>query len=372
MVNVRGIIGNEPGEVSLVSVIEQAQKESGDILVKINSVGGDLDVGFDIYNYLLNLPNKVTTECEGNCASAASVVFLAGDSRIAGCPVMIHNPYIEGVTGDSETLKNAAEWIGLAEKELEKVYASRTKLDAETLSSLMKNETYLSPNQAVTLGFATTARPEAIAMAKININKIIKNNSKMAETDKKSFGSILREALGMKPKNEAPKDEKTIAYNMVLTTADGGELEIDREEGVPQIGDSASPGGSHTMPDGSVIVVENGVITEIVSASNEADIDENTVEEVAESVEQLIEELQSEVNTLKEEVAQAKKMAKTHEEIKILNAVKMAGGADKVLKNFQSSYKPQGRIGVKGKQEVQKASKIAEKLAETKEKRGIN
>lgn len=367
MVNIQGVIGNGEGEVNLISVIEQVQKENEQIIiVNIDSIGGDLDVGFSIYNYLLKLPHKVITTCINNCASAASIVFLAGDERIAGCPIMIHNPYFDGISGDKATLMAAADCIGEYEKNLEKAYSERTKLDSETLSMLMDSETYLSPNQAVSLGFATQSKPTALArINNLNINKNV------IQMSKKTIGETLREALGMKPKaNEnTTKSEKPKAYAMELTTADGGTLTVDREEGEPQVGDKANPNGSHTMPDGSIIVVENDAIINIIPPENEdTTVEETAIEEVADTLETVIVELQSEVETLKEELANAKKLAKKPEELKILNAVKIAGGVDKVLKNFKSSYSPKPRTEVQSKST--ETSKLQQRINALKNKEG--
>lgn len=56
---------------------------------------------------------------------------------------------------------------------------------------------------------------------------------------------------------------KAPIVSLDLSTADGGTLTVEREEGDPQVGDTASPDGEHLMPDGSTIVVEGGVISEI-------------------------------------------------------------------------------------------------------------
>lgn len=56
---------------------------------------------------------------------------------------------------------------------------------------------------------------------------------------------------------------KAPIVSLDLSTADGSTLTVEREDGEPQVGDTASPDGEHLMPDGSTIVVEGGVIAEI-------------------------------------------------------------------------------------------------------------
>ena len=99
---------------------------------------------------------------------------------------------------------------------------------------------------------------------------------------------------------------------MDLSPADGGTLTVEREEGEPQVGDVASPDGEHVMPDGSIIVVADGKITEIKPASSgdgeEGGSDEET--RITE-LETEVEELKTEIDELKEELEGAKAKAKT-------------------------------------------------------------
>lgn len=356
MVNVIGVIGNEDGEVNLLSVISQVQSlGEGDIHVNIDSIGGDLDVGFAIYNYLSKLPNKVTTECSGNCASAASIVFLAGETRIAGCPIMIHNPYLDQISGDRQTLESLAEWIGAKEKECELLYSEKTNIDVETLSALMDGETYISPSQALSLGFATQIK--TIAVAKLDKPSINKKESKMS-TKAKSLLEKLKGLASFKVKA------------MELTAADGSTLVVQREEGEPQVGDEASPDGEFTMTDGPVITVVDGKITDIATASNEGgEPSDADIEEAINVIDNLVQEnedLKAENDKLKEEVTQAKAKLKSENEIEILNAVNKAGGKDWLAKHC-SHYRPQGRTGSQGKQEFQTAnSSLRERIDELK------
>lgn len=362
MVNIKGIIGNEKGEISLLSLIEQVQKETGDTVhVLIDSIGGDLEVGFSMYNYLLSLDKQIVTESVNNCASAATLPFIAGSVRIAGCPIMIHNPYIRNVSGDSEVLRSAADWIEEKERQAEAIYSQHTTLDMQTLSELMRSETYMSPAQAVTLGFATEAKQ--IALAKLSDNNNINKNEKKMSEKKKNVSATIRELLGLKSRAGAGLR----AFALELTTAEGATLTVEREEGKPEVGDKASPDGSHTMTDGYVIVVEKGVIAEILEPAAEEQGEAN------ETIAETIAEIEAIVEELKKELAQARAMAKSAEDISILNAVRMAGGAEKVFKGFKGVYKPQARIGVQARNRVQqtKTGKFQDKLAKLKQEKGI-
>jgi ATP-dependent Clp protease protease subunit len=168
-------------------------------------------------------------------------------------------------------------------------------------------------------------------------------------------------------------------FGMELSTAAGGSIEIEREEGEPQVGDAASPDGEHAMPDGTTIVIAEGVITEIRPAGEEgegeeeAEDAENVDEEKADERDEKIAALESEVETLKgqlkdaeERAVKAEANAKSKDELAILNAVKMAGGREWLAKNC-STYKVSGRkvSGVKAKE-------VAEEVAESDMRKRIN
>ena len=136
------------------------------------------------------------------------------------------------------------------------------------------------------------------------------------------------------------KNIDELAKGMDLSTSDGQTLTVEREEGEPQVGDKASPDGEFVMPDGKTIVVKDGVITDIKTDSNGSE-GEGEDDRIAE-LEAEIEELKKQVKELEQAKATAEANAKTKDDLRILNAVKIAGG-EKALAKISSSYKPEPR-----------------------------
>ncbi|MDR2087112.1 MAG: Clp protease ClpP [Dysgonamonadaceae bacterium] len=347
MITVLGIIGSKKGQYSLVRLIQDVKKEPTNtpLHILIASPGGDGELAFNMHDYLRSLNRQIITECKTECASAASVLFLSGDKRIAGCPIMIHNPWTS-VQGDSTQLQEATDWIAKFEKRCEKFYAQKTGLDEQTVSNLMDKETYIAPTQAVSLGFATEAKQIAMALIhKPNNNSKTKKMAKNKKGESK-LQKILALLLG----------EDLEANMLELTAANGDIVVIDREEGEPQVGDTASPDGSHVMPDGSTIVVADGVITEIIPAE--------------ESANEELEQLRAENAQLKEQLASLKATAKSVEEINQLNAIKIAGGTEWLAQHC-SHYKPATRKAAmtgKTKESNTREGRTAKRLAELKAK----
>ena len=60
-----------------------------------------------------------------------------------------------------------------------------------------------------------------------------------------------------------------------ITAADGSEFTVEREDGDPQVGDTAYPDGTYTMEDGTVIVIEDNLITSITNPEEEGEGNEN-------------------------------------------------------------------------------------------------
>lgn len=131
------------------------EKNLGDITVWINSPGGDVFAGAQIYNMLKEYPYKVNTQIDGLAASAASVIAMAGD-EIRMTPVsmlMIHNPWSIAL-GDSYEMERMKKTLDEVKESIINSYVLKTKLSRVKISHMMDEETWMSSGKAVELGFA--------------------------------------------------------------------------------------------------------------------------------------------------------------------------------------------------------------------------
>lgn len=80
--------------------IQDSEKE---IVMHINSPGGEVSSGLALYDVMQAIPCPVRTVCEGTAASMAGILFLSGDKRemLSHARVMIHDPLISGGIGGS-------------------------------------------------------------------------------------------------------------------------------------------------------------------------------------------------------------------------------------------------------------------------------
>ena len=127
----------------------------GDIVVWINSPGGDCVAAAQIYNMLSDYKGKVTVKIDGIAASAASVIAMAG-TEVLMSPVsmlMIHNPATIAM-GDHAEMQKAIDMLAEVKESIINAYAFKTGLSRAKLSHLMDAETWMDANKAVELGFA--------------------------------------------------------------------------------------------------------------------------------------------------------------------------------------------------------------------------
>lgn len=129
--------------------------EFDDIVVRLNSPGGNCFDGVTIHNMLLSLKKPITVFIDGMAASAASVIAMAGDTINVGqgAMLMVHNA-MWGVFGDARALRKGADDIENISVTVGAIYVSRTKQDAAAIKDIMDAETWMSGEDAVRLGFA--------------------------------------------------------------------------------------------------------------------------------------------------------------------------------------------------------------------------
>lgn len=327
---------------------EQIAEDDNKIDVRLHCNGGSCTEGWAIYDCLRATGKEITCTVEGNAASMATVILMAAPKErrkaYASAEICVHNPWISSwglsdiVTADD--LDKAAKDLRDIQEKMLNLYVERCECDKDEMQALMNEDKYIGVNEAIRLGLIG----EVIAPVSAKKQGAVFNNkskNKMAKEEKKVEvkASLIDRALaklGIKNLDE-------LAKGMDLSTSDGQMLTVEREEGEPQVGDKATPDGEFMMPDGKTIVVADGVITDIktdAQGSEGKDGDENT--DRIEELEKENEDLKKQIEELKQAKKDAEAKAKTTDELRILNAVKMAGG-EKALSQITSNYKPQQR-----------------------------
>lgn len=364
--------------------IASIPQDDDKIDMRLHCPGGSVSEGWAIVDKLRATGKEISATIEGSCASMATVLLCAAPKErrkaLSHAKMLIHEPYYPAYSlPDPHRAKDLEEKATLLRQQTAEVldfYVERTGADRDELSALMQEEKWIDMDEALRLGFiseiippvsARTGKPSAWGK---HTNQTLSNMTK--DTKLMAAFRALAASMGF---NVTPSP---VAYE--LSTESGDTITVDKPEGeAPVVGDPASPDGEHKMPDGTTIVIESGVITEIkpadtaggdpaVAAEDEKDL------RIAE-LEQQIAELTAENEDLKTQLEAAQKNAKSTEDRQILNLVAMAGGKS-WLEQAHSTHKPAGSAGSATSGAVRartvdppaRESRIAQKLAELKAK----
>ncbi|MHB1154866.1 MAG: head maturation protease, ClpP-related [Eubacteriales bacterium] len=131
-----------------------ASEAPDDIIVRITSGGGDCFAAALIYDMLKEYGGKVTVEVHSLAASAASVIAVAGDKLLMSplAILMIHNPTTVAI-GEVNDFKAAINLLTEVKESIINAYTDKTKLPRSKVAKMMDDETWMSANKAMELGF---------------------------------------------------------------------------------------------------------------------------------------------------------------------------------------------------------------------------
>ena len=177
-----------------LQIIIDAIDSGEDIELIISSYGGDLDHALAVYKLLKPVSEKITAKVIGKVASAATIILLAADKRIADqdAELLIHFPSTE-LRGTADELEETAMELRKYEGKLKEIYSSVA--GAETL---LKEERWLTAKEALEAGLITeieqttplSALKRALVLNSINKQKVkqtenltIKNVTNMEEVE---------------------------------------------------------------------------------------------------------------------------------------------------------------------------------------------
>lgn len=225
-ISVLDVIGDDPWTGGGVSSkrIAGALRAIGqrDVVVNINSPGGDFFEGVAIYNLLRAHPHKVTVRVLGMAASAASVIAMAGDEVQIGKAgfLMVHNAWVVAI-GNRHDMREAAETMEPFDDAMATLYAERAGVQKSKAVAWMDAETWFNGEQAVDAGLADSYLPA---------DEVQRDNARADAHDKikavKVVDTILaKEGLPRSERNELLAGVKgTMRDASASATRDAGEI----------------------------------------------------------------------------------------------------------------------------------------------------
>lgn len=278
--------GKDYDGVTLESVRAQYKPDASEIILYIDSIGGDVEEGEKIAKFLKSTGKKITTVVTGKCYSIATLLFLIPEDpdlrQISPtAQLMIHSPFLTSFNCDvyrcdAGTLEYVAGEVKKTEDFLLDLYENKTGLARDTLKKLLARETYMSASEAIRFGFAG--------------KKFVKKN--MGKEGKKNEG-LLHKLNSLK--KAILNAFSVVIANIELSLEDGTMVYVESEDeefaGKPGFFAESGqplPAGEHKLKDGRVMRVgEAGIIesvSEVGAMEGEAEkvIDESAMEEEVE------------------------------------------------------------------------------------------
>ena len=186
---------------------EELSAGTGDVVIWINSPGGDCVAASQIYTMLMDYKGHITVKIDGIAASAASVIAMAG-TEVLMAPtslLMIHNPLTVAI-GDSEEMQKAIAMLDEVKESIINAYELKTGMSRAKLAHLMDAETWMNANKAIELGFADgiltrdTSVPDGIPINSYQFSRRAVTNSllsKIPKTEHKHPSEPLYQRLNL-------------------------------------------------------------------------------------------------------------------------------------------------------------------------------
>lgn len=179
-----------------------------EIIVRINSGGGDVFAANAIYTRLRDLDAKITVKIDGWAASAATIIAMAGDViKIARNGVfMVHDPAMTvWDTYRAEEFEKLAQELKVIKQSIMNTYAMKTCKEPEDIAEIMAAETWWTGDEAVENGFCDELMFEEAQTVVENSQKIIVNSVPL---DVSRFKTLPKQLLNG-PKNPGSLPNKT-------------------------------------------------------------------------------------------------------------------------------------------------------------------
>jgi ATP-dependent Clp protease, protease subunit len=142
--------------------------ETPNVEIEIQSLGGDVMEAFAIYDAIRSVSQKVRTKIVGSTASAGTVIAMAGDEReiSPNSRFLIHNAWTMTV-GDAEEHEKTSEQLESIDQQLSGIYQKVTGKHKKTMRGLMKENRWITAEEAKQWGFVNKISKEKVLNQKM-------------------------------------------------------------------------------------------------------------------------------------------------------------------------------------------------------------
>lgn len=189
-----------------------------EIIVRINSGGGDVFAANAIYTRLKDHSAKITVKIDGWAASAATIIAMAGDTiKIAKNGVfMIHDPAM--TVWDSftaEEFEKMASELRVIKQSIVNSYAMKTGRSEEEIAAFMSEEKWWTGDEAVAECFCDELMFEEIETDVKNKNCVVVNSVDMDLSGFKTMPKFILNTINTKKIKD--KEDEKMSENKITT-----------------------------------------------------------------------------------------------------------------------------------------------------------
>lgn len=292
--NLTGGVYPFEGDISAALVLDffMENEEATDFEFTLNTPGGSVSEAFAIADIIRNeSKGRPVTIIGYQVMSAGTIIHLAADKdkRLISPNVeyMIHNPWnLAG--GDKDSLRKAADRLERVENKVLSYYETHTGTAQDVIQPLMSDETFLTVEQLLELGFASAV----LEVAEVK-QKPLFASAVASYTSPKERPTLILKPVKQNHMSTQEKENKLLSridallskvpgigtpQNLVVALQDGRNLEIRTTEAKAQVGDEVKvdkkgieDGEYMTANTKEVFVIKNSKIAEIRDESGDTE-----------------------------------------------------------------------------------------------------
>lgn len=124
--------------------------DGDEIEIDINSPGGVIDAGTEIYTLLREASGRLSIKLRvvGQACSAASIIAMAAYCEMAPTALMMVHCVSSGVRGNHRAMEHMSEVLRTADEALCTAYMHKAGMSKEEALDMMEYETWLTASQA--------------------------------------------------------------------------------------------------------------------------------------------------------------------------------------------------------------------------------
>lgn len=189
-----------------------AEAKGRTFVVHINSPGGDLFEGLAMHAALQAHGGETVCRIEGLCASAASVVAMAGKTvtMASGSELMIHLPSTVAA-GDAGDLRQAADQLDHHAKTMAGIYATRTGKPVNEILAALDKETWFTAEEALKWGLIDAVTPSAASVASFDLTAFQSPPDRLKVAASANPEALRKENVELKTKLAAHREKEVKA-----------------------------------------------------------------------------------------------------------------------------------------------------------------